>query len=953
MEQYNFINDQGTFTLENPELTSYLYFPIANEAGMMGCVTPEFGGDAKTGQNTFLLEPVSSENLHNNKSTRNFWLRVKGKGIWSATGVSASQQAQKFSKDKEKTKLTAGLLYQTMERESLRYGIKSEVTVFAPLSDLPVELMKVTITNSGEEPLTVTPIAAIPLYARSADNIRDHRNVTSMLHRIRVTGQGVAVVPTLTFDERGHQKNHMVYGVFGRGGMCTDVQQTDRYRNPVGFYPVAEDFIGEGGSFENPYAVASEGVLMAKPGDRIDGFEAMGGLTFEEISLQPGEKASYVIALGCMEDPAWAALNAEQRRSQGDKKSDETEVTRLSDLLADCMESFLNESAFDKLLEENKTYWNEKNNISYASGDKRFDQWMYWVNFQPMLRRIYGCSFLPHHDYGKGGRGWRDLWQDCLALLLMNPAGVRGMLLSNFGGVRMDGTNATIIGSKQGEFIADRNGIPRVWMDHGMWPYLTMELYVKQSGDLRFLLEKNVYFKDNLTSRGDGRDTLWEENQGSIQKTADGRAYEGTILEHILLQHLSAFYDVGAHNHIRLRGADWNDAIDMAKDRGESVAFTTIYGGNLSSIARLIRKLQEVTGIEEVELAEEMLLLLSEQDGLYDSVEAKQKLLRDYCASCAHVVSGSTVSVKIEELARNLEGKAEWTRQHVRQTEWIGDDAGKHWFNGYYDNSGRMVEGVCDTGVRMMLTGQVFSIMSGTATEEQVAEIVKAADAYLYDETIGGYKLNTNFHEVKTDMGRMFGFAYGQKENGAVFCHMAVMYANALYRRGFAKEGFKVIHSLYSHVCDVTKSRIYPGVPEYIDPKGRGVYHYLTGAASWLLLTVLTEMFGVKGRWGDLAFEPKLLKEQFDAQGKARVEHVFNGKKLRITYENLSGKEYGDYQIGEVLLNGTKVSGAEGVISRETLEAMVPDYEDMGSAHADAAGADAGKRVGEIVVKLI
>lgn len=74
---------------------------------------------------------------------------------------------------------------------------------------------------------------------------------------------------------------------------------------------------------------------------------------------------------------------------------------------------------------------------------------MHWVSFQPILRRIYGCSFLPHHDYGKGGRGWRDLWQDCLALLIMNPDGVRQMLLDNFAGVRIDGSNATIIGSKQ------------------------------------------------------------------------------------------------------------------------------------------------------------------------------------------------------------------------------------------------------------------------------------------------------------------------------------------------------------------------------------------------------------------------------------------------------------------------------------------------------------------------
>ena len=39
----------------------------------------------------------------------------------------------------------------------------------------------------------------------------------------------------------------------------------------------------------------------------------------------------------------------------------------------------------------------------------------------------------------------------------------------------------------------------------------------------------------------------------------------------------------------------------------------------------------------------------------------------------------------------------------------------------------------------------------------------------------------------------MFGFAYGEKENGAVFSHMAVMYANALYKQGFIKEGYKVL----------------------------------------------------------------------------------------------------------------------------------------------------------------
>ena len=77
MGNLNYLDKKGTFTLDDPDLTSYMYFPLANEAGMMSSITPDLNGDIKLDQNTFLLEPVSSENLHNNKSSRNFWVYVK------------------------------------------------------------------------------------------------------------------------------------------------------------------------------------------------------------------------------------------------------------------------------------------------------------------------------------------------------------------------------------------------------------------------------------------------------------------------------------------------------------------------------------------------------------------------------------------------------------------------------------------------------------------------------------------------------------------------------------------------------------------------------------------------------------------------------------------------------------------------------------------------------------
>lgn len=887
MSNLKYLDKKGTFTLDNPDLTSYMYFPLANEAGLMSSITPDLGGDIKLDQNTFLLEPVSSENLHNNKSSRNFWVYVKGKGAWSATGRSAKQQAKLFDEDKEQVKLTAGIMWHKVERVSEEMGLKSAITTFVPETEDKVELTKVEITNISDETLEITSTVAVPLYARSASNIRDHRHVTSLLHRTFTVKNGIMIYPTLTFDERGHNKNTIYYGALAKEEIGGEMV------SPISFCPVTEEFIGHGGNFENPYMVTKNQLLPYKAGEQIDGYETVAAIRFQDAALAPGETKTYIVALG-----------------YGQSEAEITEIGK----------KYLITKHFDKALEETKNYWQNKINVSYNSADNDFDNWMHWVNFQPMLRRIYGCSFLPHHDYGKGGRGWRDLWQDCLALLIMEPEQVRGMLIDNFGGVRFDGTNATIIGSKQGEFIADRNNIVRVWMDHGAWPYLTTSLYIQQTGDIEFLCEENTYFKDSQICRGESRDNQWKDTLGNKQMTEQAEPYKGTVLEHLLIQHLTSFYDVGEHNHIKLRGADWNDGLDMADERGESVAFTALYGGNLRNLAKDIETYSEKSGKDTVTLAKEILILLDAKTSVYDNIGEKNGVLDDYCQAVAHTISGEKMEVDCKKVCEVLNNMADWISNHIRETEWITNKEGYSWFNGYYDNSGKAVEGDFESGVRMMLTGQVFSIMSQTATDKQIEEIVKAADEYLYDESIGGYRLNTNFNEVKTDLGRMFGFAFGHKENGAVFSHMAVMYANALYSRGFAKEGFKVINTLYRHCNNYNLSSIYPGVPEYVSQRGQGMYHYLTGSASWLLLTVLNEMYGIKGELGALKLQPKLLSQQFTG-GMAGASCMFRGVNITVTYQNPFGLDAGQYSVKEIYIDGEKYGDCD-TIAKEDVDKL-------------------------------
>ena len=867
MEPIRFLDDDGTFTLNDPEAVSYLYFPLASEAGLKSAITPGLGGDCKLDQETFLLEPVSSENLHASRSTRNFWC-VTEEGCWSAAGASAQQEADRFTEKQDECALTVGLMWQTVCRESKQLGLQAEITSFVPPQD-NVEIMEVQLTNTGTVPRNVTGIAAIPIYGRSADNIRDHRNVTSMLHRLQTTEHGVLVKPTMSFDEKGHRENHNIYYVLGSTGAG---------EKPVAFYPTVDSFLGEGGTLLKPRAVY-EGAEGVPAGTEIAGREAMGGIRFPAVTLEPGQSTEYIVLLGVSED--------------------EAEIDRV-------LSSFHTVEQVRAALSVTRAHWQEQVNVRYHTGDPNFDRWMRWVSFQPFLRRIYGCSFLPHHDYGRGGRGWRDLWQDCLSLLLMDPQNVGDMIRKNFGGVRVDGTNATIIGAGDGNFIADRNGIARVWMDHALWPLMTTKLYIDQTGDLNILNSPAPYFKDPQALRGTGIDQDWNDAYGNRQRTESGEVYQGTILEHLLIQHLTAFDEVGEHNIFRLRGADWNDALDMAAEHGESVAFTCAYAGNLRDLAGLLRRLTKEG--DTVSLLEEIQELLAGGPAIYPDVPAKANVLERYTRRCIHNVSGRTIRVSLRELADNLEIKANWLMEHIRRQEWISDGE-NGWFNSYYDNHGRQVEGVQPDGsVRMMLTGQVFAIMSGTATDTQVEAVARSADRYLYKKEAGGYRLNTDFHELKFDMGRMFGFAYGEKENGAVFSHMTVMYANALYRRGFVREGYRALQSLADTALDFQTSRIFPGIPEYFNADGRGMYHYLTGAASWYMLTVITEMFGVHGEGGDLVITPKLVREQFDERGEAAIDFSFAGKQFHAVIVNPAGKDFGAYRAPRTVLSREKIN---------------------------------------------
>lgn len=159
----------------------------------------------------------------------------------------------------------------------------------------------------------------------------------------------------MSFDERGHRKNHTVYYVYGFSSLG---------QKPERFYPTVEKFIGEGGSYTHPRAVY-ESFNGVPCGTSVAGKEAIGAFAFPEISLDPGQGIQYAILLGA--------------------DTDRDEIRKI-------YEEYSSVEKIQAALDETIRYWAEKVNVTFHTGNPDQDMFMKWVCFQPYLRRIYGCS---------------------------------------------------------------------------------------------------------------------------------------------------------------------------------------------------------------------------------------------------------------------------------------------------------------------------------------------------------------------------------------------------------------------------------------------------------------------------------------------------------------------------------------------------------------------------------
>ena len=285
---------------------------------------------------------------------------------------------------------------------------------------------------------------------------------------------------------------------------------------------------------------------------------------------------------------------------------------------------------------------------------------------------------------------------------------------------------------------------------------------------------------------------------------------EGTLLEHMLMAVRYMYRDVGEHGVCLMRDGDWTDPINGIGREGKGESAWTSMG--LMLIAKWLRELCEQSG--HGEYVEELQNVWSEVDEIVNSV-----LWED--------------------------------------TRYIGgfDDKGIPFANQEDDN-------------RVLLNVQTWALLCGAARGER-AEKVKETIRSISGK-LGPYTIYPGFEEWNPQWGRISLKKNGTTENGAVYCHAAMFKAFSDSVLGDGDGMFDTLLRVTPFNPDnpIEKNRQIPlYIPNYYyslegsENFGRSSCAYGTGSATWMLLTVLEELFGIKATVNGVQLNPNIPKE--------------------------------------------------------------------------------------------
>lgn len=189
---------------------------------------------------------------------------------------------------------------------------------------------------------------------------------------------------------------------------------------------------------------------------------------------------------------------------------------------------------------------------------------------------------------------------------MWNERRARKALLDTFGDIRLDGTMASISGSDDPHILITKS----------------LQQYIQQTNDLSVLMEERPYFDDF--------------SKDETFKSRGGNEYKGTLLEHLLIINLTAFYQ---------------------KPYGIELVQC------LEEISSWVQRLWEEQGIRHFEIAMELDVLLAHREELFKEEGYLSQVHKQFLQAVRGELAGVKTHLPARQIMDSLDSKVSWIKK--------------------------------------------------------------------------------------------------------------------------------------------------------------------------------------------------------------------------------------------------------------------------------------------------
>lgn len=497
-------------------------------------------------------------------------------------------------------------------------------------------------------------------------------------------------------------------------------------------------------------------------------------------------------------------------------------------MLFTLIEKYKNPKAAEEALQKVKDF-----SAKYAgflkvkSDDRNFDAYVnnnlpFQVYYQSYVSRSFAWTQKAYREIGF--REIQDMFASLYYIIGMGADGLAREMLGNWI------SNVHEMGYANHNFYHTGKE-PGMCSDDGLWLVQAIFRYISLTGDTSFLEAEFPVAGTDKTR------TLWETLLAVV-------TYSGKI-------------SVGKHGLPLLDKADWNDCLKL--DDGWI---------NGPTKEKLYKEQLEADGTEygvpfKSEFSESVMnaFLL--------------KIAYDELAVIAGLCGKADAKAEMEKLAAELTDRVQehcWKGDFFARALVGGEREGGYTYLGAGKDGISADENIDGT---YYLNSFSWSVLAGVATEEQIRTMLATMKRYLV--TSAGIKLCTPADLGKLASGTASSSYFpGDRENGGVFKHAAMMAASAFLKAAkvvsddalaaeLAETAFFAMDTIYPY-----KTMEHPyhtkGNPRFCTQynnvtTGENIGPMLSGTASWLNLTLM-EMLGIGYDGGDMVFSPVLEKDK-------------------------------------------------------------------------------------------